>query len=148
MPGSKITIDNGGIVNINNNTIVYNSRSGTSGNIYGYSVSTPANLVNNGVLNINAGFGGRINSSDNGNSSTYINVTNISEVTSSDVASYTSGFVENTANPTSFTLSGTADISLEEGGAFEIDKNLESVTRYNFTTNGSDYYWYTEELTE
>ena len=148
LPGSKITIDNGGIVNINNNTIVYNSRSGTSGNIYGYSVSTPANLVNNGVLNINAGFGGRINSSDNGNSSTYINVTNISEVTSSDVASYTSGFVENTANPTSFTLSGTADISLEEGGAFEIDKNLESVTRYNFTTNGSDCYWYTEELTE
>ncbi len=64
MPGSSLKIGKNSIVNLNNNVLFYESNI-TDYAIYDYSVSTPAILINNGVLNINSVFGGFIDTTNN-----------------------------------------------------------------------------------
>ena len=148
LPGSTITVEEGATVDINNSTIIYNTRTGDNGNIYGYSGTTAAKLVNNGILNINAAFGGKIETSSSGNSNTRINVKTAEPVTSVDAQSYSSslGGLVNNIETTSFTLFGTADIGFEAGGIFVSNQTIDSGLEYLFTTNGSNYYFYAEGL--
>lgn len=64
MPGSSLKIGKNSVVNLNNNVLFYESNK-TDYAIYDYSVSAPAILINNGVLNINSGFGGFIDTTNN-----------------------------------------------------------------------------------
>ena len=150
LPGSKVNVNNGGTVNINNNTIIYNSITGSNGNIYSYSGTSAAILTNNGTININSGFGGKINASAKGDTNTNINVTSTQSVTSVDAASYSSslGGLINNITTTSFSLSGIADIAVDEGGQIVKDSPLSNNTKYIHTTDGTNYGWYGNELAE
>lgn len=61
MPGSSLKIGKNSIVNMNSNVIFYETNQITANQqIYNYYVNTPAVLINDGTLNINAGFSGFI----------------------------------------------------------------------------------------
>ena len=78
LPGANITIENGGTVNIYNSVIVYETMTSNDGHsIYSYGDNNPAKLTNNGILNINAAFGGKMYAGSNGDSTTQINVTTV-----------------------------------------------------------------------
>lgn len=137
LPGANITIENGGTVNINNSVIVYETITGDDGySIYSYGVKTPAKLTNNGILNINAAFGGKIYVDSGGDSATKINVTTVGSVTSRDAYTYGSGITSNPASVTSFTLSGQATL-INEFTSFSMS-NI-GVANYSYTTYNGDY---------
>lgn len=63
MPGSSLKIGQNSIMNVNNNVLFYDTNRIGDKTIYDYSVSDPATLTNDGILNIDSGFGGFISSS-------------------------------------------------------------------------------------
>lgn len=61
LPGSSLKIGKNSTVNMNNNVLFYETNKVTENQtIYNYYVNTPAVLINDGTLNINAGFSGFI----------------------------------------------------------------------------------------
>lgn len=63
MPGSSLTIGQNSTVDMNANVLFYDTNRIGNDTIYGYSVSNPATLINDGILNINNGFGGFVSTS-------------------------------------------------------------------------------------
>ena len=77
LPGSKFYVANGATATFSQNAVFYQSNKGQDGNaIPSYSNTTPAVLSNSGIVNVNAGFEGKILIGDgiNNSASTRVNV--------------------------------------------------------------------------
>ena len=138
LPGSKIAIEPNAIVNINSDCAFYTTYKGDNGkNISGYAnINSPAELINNGILNINSNFGGKISGNENGSTNTLINTTNISDLTVTDMSNYSD---ETTAV---FNLIPHADIKETEDSLSIIDKELLPNTTYYFKNDDTGHYFY------
>ena len=138
MPGSKITIEENAIVSINNACAFYATYKGDNGkNINGYaSINTPAELVNNGRLNINSSFGGKISASENGSDNTQIVTTSISGLTITDISNYSD---KSTA---SFSLIPHADIKIAEDSSSIADTELISNSTYYYYNDENNCYFF------
>ncbi len=66
MPGSSLTCNSGAIVNFNSGALFYQSTESNDGkSSFAYPSSDSAICLNNGIMNINAGFEGKITTSSN-----------------------------------------------------------------------------------
>ena len=159
MPGSSLLIEPNAILNINNQFIVENPEDPeafTTNLIFGYrSNPTPASFINNGIVNINAQFGGYIQAGENGNNETKIVVGNSnSSVSSFETSGYTKADAGDFGNsldellaagavekPTLFEVkeSCSADLVSSDGAIKET--NLSNNTTYYYESDNNNYYW-------
>ena len=157
MPGSKVTIENGATVNINNSFIVEDiSRFGSSA-IYKYttdeSVYKSAEFINEGILTINADFAGYIKTSENGNNTSSKILTGpkfINNTSAFETSGYEGASLGDFDNPLYFAVFdkpklfpvtdfATADVINESNNVSKT--NLEANTLYTYESDNSSYYW-------
>lgn len=146
MPGSKLTIENGAILNINDSFFVEDISEFNSNKIYKYSTNSEvyksAELINEGVLTIDADFAGYIKTSANGDNlyskiltgPNFVNNTFLYE--KSGVGS---GLMFK--DPVLFKVDdiATADVINESNEVSET--KLEANTLYTYESDNNNYYW-------
>ncbi len=159
MPGSSLLIEPNAILNINNQFIVENPKDPeafTTNLIFGYrSNPTPASFINNGIVNINAQFGGYIQAGENGNNETKIVVGNSnSSVSSFETSGYTKADAGDFGNsldellaagavekPTLFEVKESCSADLVSSDGSIIETNLANDTTYYYESDNNNYYW-------
>lgn len=152
MPGSSLLIEPNAILNINNQFIVEDPSTFTN-SIYLYrSNPTPASFINNGIVNINAQFGGYIQAGENGNNETRIVVGNSNNsVSSFETMGYTTsedddfdGLYKLLAGtfkkPTLFEVNESCSALVSSDGSIN-ETNLSNNTTYYYESDNNNYYW-------
>lgn len=135
MPGAQIVLNQGAIANLNSDVIIYSSNTNHDNNkILSYSLNTPALFTNDGQVNINKNFGGKITAGKNGSSTSFINVKNMLRAQTSDV-------ISTAKDVASFIFDPVLDI--KKPGEETISKNspLEPNQLYFYEKSNNDSYW-------
>ncbi len=141
LPGASLHVQKNATLNINANTSFYASNRNASGTVMrDYTISTPATLTNDGIININSGFGGKITAGKENNANSRITVNILQE---SPATEHTGGSILSlTISP--FTFPAVADVALTSDALdFTSDAKLEQ-ENYSYGTNGTDFYWMLE----
>ena len=141
LPGSRMTIMNGATANLNGNVAVYSSFKNSEGkSIYKYNKSMKeATFINNGELNVNKNFGGKIQTNSYGNSDSKIITQELSIPLTTHEMNTTSDSIE-------FLLNPLADVSVSEGEPYQENYMLESKLIYKYTSKDLEYYRTIREL--
>ena len=146
LPGSKVTIERGATANVNANVSIYASNTDKYGNkIINYPTNTPSEFINNGILNINSGFGGNIVAGTEGDTSSVINTSpnligtntkdTIARLTGDNLAPSNSIVSVFSYNPTSNILVNQDDLDYVENAELEPSKT------YSYTKDNNEAYW-------
>lgn len=138
LPGASLHVEQDATLNINANTSFYPSNKNTAGTaMRSYTITTPATLTNDGIININSGFSGKITAGQGNNVNSKINI-NILQKSPSKEHTGGSSF---SPTITDFTFPAVADIALtSDAQNFTPDSALEQ-ENYSYATDGTNFYW-------
>lgn len=143
LPNSSLQISKNSTVNINNDCLIYSSNIYNNQKIYNYGVSNAASFINNGKLNINAGFGGHIYAGDDGTNESKVATLSIPAVISKEVISF-SGSLLVSANTVNFSFPSTLDACITADSTDINLSNMEQNQTYYYASNDLINYWYLE----
>ena len=142
LPGSKVKIDKLATANLDASVSVYKSNKNSDNlQIYKYTNSTPSTFINEGMLNINSTFGGKIEAGSNGDTSSFIKTSsNLAGTSTEDI--YAIGGTLSKSDTITFSYNPTADIKIASDiEGYKNDVFLESNQTYTYGKEDNQYYW-------
>lgn len=146
MPGASLTVGPNATLNINNEFIVQDPSTFNDKTILDYSINTPAEFINSGIVNINSNFGGYIKAGEHGNENTKIVVGNSNsistyEIYGREIDGITYNLIFKFDKPLLFNISDTIKADIIDNNVISTKTTLHTNTIYNYISNNGSYYW-------
>lgn len=146
MPGSSLTVGPDATLNINNEFIVQDPSTFNDKTILEYSITTPAEFINNGIVNINSNFGGYIKAGEHGNENTKIVVGNSNSISAYEIYAreadgITYNYIFEFDKPLLFNISDTIKADIIDNNIISNKTTLNTNTIYNYISDNGNYYW-------
>jgi hypothetical protein len=143
LPGSSLEIKSGASASATANIIFYQSNKATDGTkvIPSYSTTTPATLINDGQINIQANFSGLIKHTANITTGVIITSSTMVNVTDSYESNSSKSFLSSTEDKRGpFSWNSTADIAKNNTGT-NLQRGFQVIPSMTYRAN-SDYWYY------